>query len=241
MDKIFSQVVSIQEQECNEKGVIKLSGLLHQAQEISGKHCEALGYGWNIMLSKGIFWAVLRHKIYIERLPVAGESIRLETWPMPTTRSAYPRAVRAWDAQGRILFEVISLWVIMDAQTRNMILPGKSGVEIAGILRGDEKPAPGSLTPGNHEHTKSWQVTEQDLDRNGHVNNGKYLDHVEGLTENSDPREATVCYLAEALLGQEITLNWTVSSDAGLTLDGYRIRTDVLAKKERVFGVKIVW
>ena len=245
MDLLFSQTVPVLEQDCNEFGNMKLSALLYDAQEAAGCHCAQLGFDWETMAAKDLFWAVLRHRITVNQLPKAGQTITVQTWPMPATRVAYPRLVRALDEQGNILFQVVSLWVLMHTKTRAMVLPGRSGVEVPGILRGDEPEGPGTLVPGSHENALLWQVSQADLDRNGHVNNAKYLDHAEALAgdfrQNHSPKEATVCYLAEVLPEQEITLDWTLSQEGILTVDGYRAKTDVPQGKERVFAVKLTY
>lgn len=241
MDLIFTKAVTVSDYDVNQQGVLKLSSLLQYVQEVSGGHSDRLGFTWDALAEKGLFWAVLRHKAVIHRLPRAGETIQLQTWPMPATRSAYPRAVQASDSAGNVIFETVSLWVLMNTQTRAMVLPGKSGVDVPGILRGIEIPTPGSVPPGEYPRSVLWKVNQNDLDVNGHVNNAKYLDHTETLLENSAliPQEMTVCYLAEALLGQEITLRWSLSEDGVLSVDGVRPRTDVREGTERVFAVKL--
>lgn len=240
MEMIFEQDVTVQAGDVNQNGIMKLSAVLHYTQEVSGRHSDQLGFSWNVLAEKGLFWAVLRHRVVIHRLPCAGETIHLESWPMPATRAAYPRAVRAMDSIGNILFETVSLWVLMNIQSRAMVLPGRSGVDVPGILRGTEPDSPGSLPPGNHNNSTLWTVAPGDLDINGHVNNAKYLDYVESLPETSlTAGDLTVCYLAEALLEQEITLNWSLSQEGVLTVDGTRPRGDDPTKTERVFAVKL--
>lgn len=239
MDLIFKKDITVENGDVNNDHILKLSALLRYAQEISGNHSDLLGFDWDTLAEKGLFWAVLRHRVVIHRLPAAGETLHLETWPMPATRAAYPRAVRALDKEGNILFETVALWVLMNTENRTMVLPGKSGVNVPGILRGDEPASPGSLPPGAYENAASWTVGPQDLDINNHVNNAKYLDYVEALANNRSVRGFTVCYLAEALLGQEITLQWELSEDGFLRVDGVRWRTDVSGEKERVFSVRL--
>ena len=241
MEMIFEQDVTVQAGDVNKNGIMKLSAVLHYIQEVSGGHSDQLGFSWDALAEKGLFWAVLRHRVVIHRLPGAGATIHMETWPMPATRAAYPRAVRAMDSRGNILFETVSLWVLMNMQSRAMVLPGRSGVDVPGILRGTEPDSPGSLPPGSCESSSLWTVSSGDLDVNGHVNNARYLDYVEALPENNalTARELTVCYLAEALLGQEITLNRSLSEDGVLTVDGTRPREDDPTKTERVFAVKL--
>lgn len=243
MELLFEQKVTVTNSDIHKNGFLKLSALLRYAQSASGGHSDLLGFSWDNLAEKGLFWAVLRHRAVITRLPVLGERITLQTWPLPATRSAYPRAVRCLDNAGNCLFEVMSLWVLMDMKTRAMVLPGKSGVEVPGIVRGDEIGTPGSISPGAFENAALWQVSDGDLDINGHVNNAMYLDHVEALTSGvsiaNSPREFTVCYLSEVLPGQELTLCWQLSNEGLLTAEGHRTRTDVLDQKQRVFAVRL--
>lgn len=241
MEMVFQQDVTVQAGDVNEYGSMKLSAVLHYIQEVSGGHSDRLGFSWNALAEKGLFWAVLRHRVVIHRLPNAGQTVHLETWPMPATRAAYPRAVRATDSSGNVLFEAVSLWVLMNTQSRAMVLPSRSGVDVPGILRGIEPEIPSSLSPANGENSSLWRVSPEDLDINGHVNNAKYLDYVEALPENAalTAQDLTVCYLAEVLPRQQIILKHSLSEDGVLTVDGIRPRGDDPAKTERVFAVKL--
>ena len=243
MDYIFEQAVTITDNEVNAHNRLKLSALLYYAQETAGAHCQKMGYDRDSLTEKNLFWAVLRHRVLIHRLPGAGETITVRTWPMPVTRAAYPRAVRAFDSEGNVLFELVSLWVLMDRTSRVMVLPAKSGVDVPGTILGDEPAAPGSIVPGTHQNTASWLISVQDLDINGHVNNTKYLDPVETLTGTVNlteaPKEMTICYLAEAHIGEALTLHYTLSDDGIFTLDGTRPRPETPEKPERVFAVKL--
>ena len=243
MELLFEQTVTVRDNDIDQYGQLKLSALLRYAQEAAGGHCEKIGFDWDTMASKGLFWAVLRHRIVIHRLPGSGEAITVQTWPMPASRTAYARMVRGLDQDGQVLFEVISLWALMNMETRAMVLPARSGVEVPGILRSCQIDPPASLPPVISENSVLWTVEQADLDRNGHVNNARYLDHAEVLTgairAEHTPKEVTVCYLAECRLGQTVSLNWALSEDGIFTLDGCRERTDVSGKTERVFSVKI--
>lgn len=245
MDLLFRQKVTVQPEDFNNYGNFKLSSLLYYVQEVSGSHCNGFGCDWDSLKEKGMFWAVLRHRVCIHRLPEKEETFTIETWPLPMTRVAYPRAVRALDEKGQVLFESMSLWVLMDRTTRAMILPAKSGVNVPGMVRQIEISQPTSLMPQTHENEVLWSVTEEDLDKNRHVNNTVYMDRAEQLTNafgsNCSPKEFTICYLSEVRLGQTITLGWTGSDREVLTFDGNRPREDDPSKSERVFAAKLLF
>lgn len=221
-------------------GRLKCSYLLGLAQEVAGDHSALLGTDY---ASTRLYWVITRQKVQITRLPVAGEEITLETWPMPTTRVAYPRSTIARDAKGQELFRSISLWVLMDPASRALVLPGKSGVAVDGLLRGSELAVPGSLVPKSLQNVRNRTVCYTDLDTNGHMNNARYLDWVEDLLpaafhKTHIPREFTVCYQSEATEGETLELHWELSSEGGLRLDGLRKAQE---GSSRVFSAQMLF
>lgn len=246
MEPIYKKRFTLSDMEVDCFGRLRLSTLLYLAQEVAGHHSELLGAGYDTLAQKGIFWAVTRHRVQITRLPVRGETVTVETWPMPTTRVAYPRSVVAFDAQGRELFRSVSLWVLMDAGSRAMVLPGKSGVTVEGMLTGTELDAPRSLAPKGMTDTVLRTVTYSCLDRNGHMNNTRYLDWVDDLLparfhRDRTAREFVICYLSEALEQQQIRLDWALSETGCLQVDAHREKTDVSDGKDRIFTVQVLY
>lgn len=203
---------------------------LYLVQEMAGDHVNALALDPSPE-ERGLIWVISRHRLQITRLPLKGEKIRLETWPMPTTRVAYPRSVVAYDSRGGELFRSVSLWVLMDRESRAMILPGKSGVPITGILRGNELPSPRSLPPTVGGNRSCRRVVFSDLDGNMHMNNCRYLQWIGDLLPSDFHRshqiaDVTMCYLAEAREGQELEILWQFGEDGTLHADIYRPEND---------------
>ena len=241
MQPLYVQEFLINDMAVDRYGYLKPSAILFYAQEVAGQHCNQLSVDYDTLAKRRMFWAVIRHRVQITRLPVRGETIRVETWPMPTTRSAYPRSVVAYDAQGRECFRSISLWVLMNLDTRAMILPGKSGIEVAGTLRGNELAAPSALAPGKLSNRRSRRICYTDLDRNGHINNTRYLDWIDDLLPSefhvdNRPREITVCYYSEGREGQELELQWDFLQEGILQVDAHRFGME---KDERIFSARI--
>lgn len=240
MDNIFRQIYEISPIHLDCHGRVKPSALLFFAQEAAAGHCVELGLDWQTLAQKNLFWAVIRQRVQISRLPAAGETITVETWPMPTTRSAYPRSTVGYDENGQELFRCISLWVLMDTRTRSMILPGKSGVDVPGILRGNELEPPRSIPPTAGKNIYSRRVDCLDLDRNGHMNNARYLDWIDDLLpsafrKENPVREFSICYLSEALEDQELTINWELDAASILQVSACR------EEQDRVFTAQILF
>ena len=223
-------------------GRCKPSSLLRFAQDAASEHCIQLGVDWDAMAAKNCFWAVIRQRMEVSRLPKTGETVTVKTWPMPTTRVAYPRATEGFDEAGNSLFKVISVWVIMDMTTRAMVLPGKSGVDVAGVTYGTELKAPGGLPAGEAEQEVLRTVSYSDLDINGHMNNTRYLDWICDLLPASFHKEhplkaVTICYMSEATEAQQLHLRFT--QDDLFRVDGLVSQTDVTAGHTRVFSAQV--
>lgn len=241
MEPIYRQTVKIEDIHLDCFGRVKPSVLLYFTQEMAGQHAKLLGTDWDTLQKKDLFWAIIRHHIKIERLPEAGETITLETWPMPTTRVAYPRATVAYDAQGNVLFRTMALWVLMNTKTRAMVLPGKSGVAVSGTLQGTELSSPVSLAPAVLKNAQLRTVGYSELDRNGHMNNTRYLDWIDDLLpaafhKEHPVREFTVCYLSEALEKQTLNLAYEQTEEGLFRVEASRKMADA---QERVFAAQL--
>ena len=243
MEPIYTQEFTIRDADVDCFGRLKQSMILYFAQEVAGQHFSRLAMDYDALARKRMFWAVTRHKVQISRMPLRGETIRVETWPMPTTRVAYPRSIVAYDAAGEVVFRSISLWVLMDLDSRNMILPGKSGILVDGTIRGMELAVPGGIVAKPLTNLRSRTVSFTDLDRNGHMNNTRYLDWIDDLLPSAyhgshSVKEFAVCYLNEAREGQELTFRWDFLEEDLLQVDAYRQGEE---KEERVFSARLLF
>ena len=246
MGTSYRKEFHIRPTEVDRYGRLKPSAMLLYIQQTAGEHSDSFNLTYDALAQRGIFWAVIRHKIEITRLPREHETITLETWPMPTTRVAYPRSTVAYDEQGNVLFRSICLWILMDLNNRSMLVPGKSGVEVEGFLRGDELSTPKSLIPLALRNQISRQVVFSDLDRNGHMNNARYLDWVQDLLPSDHHRdhpmkELTVCYINEALETQKLDLNWDFDEDGNLHVDIHRSKEDTPEDYDRIFAARVTY
>ena len=243
MEAFYKQDFTLSHMHVDRFGRATPAALLYLVQEVAGSHCALLEVDHNTLSKQNLFWAVTRNRVQVTRLPQLGETVYVETWPMPTTRVAYPRSMVAYDASGNECFRSISLWVLMDLDTRNMILPGKSGISVDGTLRGNELASPMGLVAKSLSRQSGRTVCFTDLDRNGHMNNTRYLDWINDLLPSDfhrehPPRELTVCYLSEAREGQQLNLGWDFLEEGCLQVDAHRCSQD---KNERIFSARILY
>ena len=244
MQPIYQQEFHINDASVDCFGRLTPSMLLFYVQEVAGIHATSLGAGYDALAVKNLFWAILRTHVQITRMPCSGETIRVETWPMPTSRVAYPRSVVAYDAAGNEVFRAISLWCLMDTETRSMVLPGKSGVMVEGTLRGNELAVPGSLAVKTLEQETFRRVLFSDLDRNGHMNNTRYLQWVSDLLPAQfhrchTPKEFTICYHSEALEDEMLDIRYEMKEGGILQVDAWRENETNANNHHRVFVAQV--
>ncbi len=244
MESVFRKNYTIETLHLDRFGRVKPSVMLYFVQEAATGHCDLLELDWDTLAGKRLFWAVIRHRLLVSKIPAMGDVLTVETWPMPTTRSAFPRATVAYDQKGNEVFRCVSLWVLMDMDTRAMVLPGKSGIAVQGHLRGNEPAVPSSILPKAAGSSCIRTVSYSDLDRNGHVNNTRYLDWVDDLLSSQfhqahTVKELAVCYLSEANEAQQIRMDWQLFDGPVLQVDGRRQRTDAPDGQDRVFSVQV--
>lgn len=240
MEPIYRETFRVAGNHVDRYSRLKPSALLDMLQQVATSQCALLDLGWAKMAERRLFWAVTRQHIQIARLPMAGETITLETWPGITSRVAYPRSTVAYDAKGNELFRAISLWVLMNMDSRTMVLPGKSGVEVTGIERGNELAVPGSLAPVKLAGDRQRTVVYSELDCNGHMSNTRYLDWMMDLLpssfhENHPLVDFTVTYLSEAREGETVDLSYELTPEGQLRLEA---TTDQDGSAHRVFAVR---
>ena len=241
MDSVYQLSFVVDDLHADRFGRLKSSSILYFVQEASGRHWQHIEGETSQNCS--LYWVIIRHRVQVSRLPKKGETVYLETWPMPTTRVAYPRSVVAYDEKGQELFRSISLWVLMDPESRAMVLPGKSGITVPGILRGNELPSPQSLAPASLADQVQRIVRFTDLDVNGHMNNARYLDWLADLLpgsfhENHVIQDMTLGYMAEALEADALLQQWQLDENGHLRLEISRPGGE---KNHRIFSADVLY
>ena len=211
MMKTYREDVRILTKDCDLTGQWKPSAILEVMQELAGIHGTLIGVGRNALLQQGVVWVLTRVEVVMDRYPKIGDTVSIETFPMPVRRWFFPRYFIFRNEQGEEIGRAGSLWVLLDVNTRKMAKP-----DICAALMPDNSdllaplglPATVTEVSGTLE-TDTHIPVYTDLDINGHVNNTKYMDWccnalgIDTMKENCLSR-FDVNYNLEILPGQQI-------------------------------------
>ena len=157
---------------------IKPFALQSRLQELTYRACAAGGAGYASLRERGLFWALNRMHIVVDRWPLWGDNLVLQSWFRGRTGPMYQRnyVLRpADDAAGAPLVRATSAWTVIALEgrsvSREMVYPDGFAEE-EDLLPFCQKvlvPSEVELAPAG-----SRVAAYSDLDSNGHVNNCFY-------------------------------------------------------------------
>ena len=158
--------------------------LLRRFQDAAGDHFEALHLGRDVAVAHGCFWAAVRTAVEIYRTPPTGLALTLETWPNRPSHGLFPRHYVLTDQKGEILLRGVSVWVLMDMETRTLSRDRDWIPPSAGLSRPGELSVPRRIRiPEGLTGKCTRTVTAEEADVNGHLNNAEYLRWGEDLAD----------------------------------------------------------
>ena len=178
MLKTYTQDFRVASYQTDLTARMKPSAILEIMQEMAGAHAELLDVGRSRLLPMNLCWVLTRVEVHMERYPVSGEMLTVETFPMPNRRVFFPRYFIFRDGDGHQIGYAGSLWVVLDITTRKMGNPA----EIATMMPDNrDLTAPMGMPATVEELTCAAEEALRlplytDLDVNGHVNNTRYMD-----------------------------------------------------------------
>ncbi len=152
--------------------------LLQMMQEMAGTHAELLNVGRSALIPMELCWILTRVEVHMDRWPTSGQTLTIETFPMPNRRWFFPRYFIFRDTSGMQIGYAGTLWALLDIRERRMSKPD----EIMRLMPDNsDLTAPMGL-PATVSEVAIPPVTDvilpryTDLDVNGHVNNTRYID-----------------------------------------------------------------
>jgi acyl-ACP thioesterase len=202
---------------------LRLQALCNYLEESATLHANALGLGQERLLAEGLAWVLVRLRLSLIGLPLGGQRVRVETWPVDRDGLRFRRDFLLADEAGGILARAVSHWAVVDLATRrvermpeniSVIRPENprraledGDIRIPALRGGEEGPA--------------FPVRLADIDQNRHVNNGRYLDFILEAAEASGRDTGLagldVLFRAEGLRGDVIGSR-TAPEEDGRTL-----------------------
>ncbi len=196
------------------KDELSLTALLALVQESACRSADELGFGYDDL--KPLHYGFLVVNTYCKfRRPIRlGETITVETWPLPPRHVIFERHYRVLSGEEEVA-ALASRWCLVDMNDFSLLLPEKLGETNEKCPYRNEKTVEvpnwkiAKLTEGREVYRMRVNVSH--CDHYLHANNTRYLDFFTDcftMEELSRKRISSFCinYIKQAKEGKEIVL-----------------------------------
>lgn len=213
----------------DEACLLKPASFMDYAQELAGDNAAMLGFGYDDLMRENLVWVIARMKMEFIRMPKWRDDVELLTWHRGFDGPFQVRDYRLFDADGSVLANATSSWVIVDLHKRKIVKTafGTNPETICQDAAIEQTCRRLRIPRGMAMDTAlTHTVAYSDIDRNRHANNAMYvvwaMDALDRhfLAEHQ-VRSLEVDYVAEAMPGEEVTIKKSNVTDGVCYVAGY--------------------
>ena len=208
---------------------LPLHTVANAMEAAAAAHADLLGVGMDALSAYNLSWAMTRLRILPRRLPKLGEACLLTTWPSALERQNYRRDFTLHTRFGELLAQAVTWWVVFSLESRKTtLLPENLSFVDNDLPYIPDAPA---ATDGDirippirqFEQGLSFIVGPNDIDRNNHVNNVRFLDFTLEAARPVRPKTSQLrcmdlVFRAEGRLGDTFVSGTAVSEESPLTI-----------------------
>ena len=116
---------------------LRMSELFRIMEEASIAHTEELGCTRDRTLDRGLLWIITRQQAEIEELPAYDEEITVRSWQGDMMHVFFPRFYEI-ERAGRVIVRGQALWMLIDEESRQMVMPEDYDIFIPGRPGSDD-------------------------------------------------------------------------------------------------------
>lgn len=178
---VWTQEIRVRAHETDIHNHWKPTAFFEAFQDAANNHSANLGYDYHSMHAAGRLWVLSRMKVYFYRFPTMFDQLTVRTWPNGIRQKIFfTRKLELLAADGERYAAATSAWVLIDANTRRMLLPDA----LPGAL--PENPGLAGLSEDLMKISPPDELVEKftvhagysSVDLLGHVNNARYIDWI---------------------------------------------------------------
>ena len=156
---------------------IKPANIFRLFQDVAMLATQDKGVDSLSLSKRNIDWVITRMDVEIKRLPHCNETITICTYPGKDLAMLYPRYFYIVDEDNDIIVRCASIWALIDAKERKVIVDRDVINKLAAESTGYELPLPSKIAPSeNKKLVEKRTIHYSDLDFNCHMNNVHYVE-----------------------------------------------------------------
>lgn len=178
---IYENTHRVKAFECDFGQRWKPAAFFQHLTEAAGVHAENLGFGFDAMLERNLFWVHSRMKIQFFEFPKVSDVVTIRTWPKTIQQKLfYIRDFEVLNAAGERIAAATSAWLVMDATARRMVTPQALNLSLPSTPQrfGLDEPLQKLGLAQKGEEKGCVRAGYSAIDMLGHVNNSRYVEWI---------------------------------------------------------------
>lgn len=212
-ENISLEKINVKYSEMDHNLALKPYSLLNFLQDIASENAEKLGFGYSFVSQNNLAWFLIKYRMEFNDYPVNVLNLTLKTQPRGYNKLFAYREFELYENE-KILGRVFSVWTLVDINSRQPVLIGNTiqNKDMSILVKKEDDLSFAKLRAvENPSITKKFEVRYNDLDVNGHANNGNYIIWAfEPLTlefkTNHKIKTLDMMFKKEAKYGEKITV-----------------------------------
>ena len=174
----FCESIDIKYSEIDQNFALKPFSLLNFLQDIASKNAEHLGFGYSFMQPKSLAWFLIKYRMEFFDYPMDVQTLKLVTEPRGYNKLF---AYRDFELKkdDKTLARISSVWSVIDTVSHSIVQPATvfdGHLQMRPYIKRDDDLSfckIGAVVDVSLQ--KEFEVRYNDLDVNGHANNGNYI------------------------------------------------------------------
>lgn len=220
VERVHQETFCVRPTDCDLTGRMRPDALFAAMQEGGEHHAQALGFGYEALRARGLFFVLSRIHVRIERAPGKDDRVVHTTWPGTVNRFFFPRFHTFTLEDGTPLAQAGGLWVLLSEADRRVVPPAKAALSFpdnSDLTAPIDLPLRLPASGANEEHFTRMSAYS-DFDVNGHVNNTRYIAWLCDALGAATLSERALCELTagyEREIRGEVPLTLALSREGG--------------------------
>ncbi len=174
----YEEKIIVKYSETDQNLAMKPYALLNFLQDIASKNAEDLGFGYSYIKPKNYAWFLIKYRMEFEEYPFDIQELILKTEPRGYNKLFAYRDFEL-HRENKLLARMHSMWSLVDINTRTIapiatVIPDNPNM-IQFQKRDDDMSFAKISAVEKADIEKEFEVRYNDLDVNGHANNGNYI------------------------------------------------------------------
>ena len=174
----YDEKIIVKYSEIDQNFAMKPFALLNFLQDIASKNAEDWGFGYSYIHPRNYAWFLIKYHMEFDEYPTDIQELTLRTEPRGYNKLFAYRDFELYRGE-KLLGRMHSMWSIVDIDSRS-IVPVQVAIpenpHMVGFQKREDDLAFAKIPAiENPSLKKEFEVRYNDLDVNGHANNGNYI------------------------------------------------------------------